>query len=262
MLANYHTHTARCHHAKGEDEEYVIAAIAEGLKILGFSDHPPMPFRRGYESYYKMSMEELDGYVESVLALREKYKDEIKIYLGLETEFYPTLHAASLEVWRRYPFDYLILGQHFVGEEFDEARDRSPSPSDDKGRVTKYVDLVISGMSTGLFSFIAHPDLINYTGDDMEFYYREMGRLIDAAKSYGLPLEYNLLGLSEGRTYPRREFWEEAARRGATAIIGCDAHEPWRVARRDEIKRAEELLTSLGIKIVDEIKLVDFGAKK
>ena len=33
---NYHTHTARCYHASGKDEEYVKAAIKAGIKELGF----------------------------------------------------------------------------------------------------------------------------------------------------------------------------------------------------------------------------------
>ena len=36
---NYHTHTTRCYHASGKDEEYVKAAIKAGIKELGFSDH-------------------------------------------------------------------------------------------------------------------------------------------------------------------------------------------------------------------------------
>ena len=36
---NYHTHTFRCGHAIGNDEEYVIEAIGMGLHTLGFSDH-------------------------------------------------------------------------------------------------------------------------------------------------------------------------------------------------------------------------------
>ena len=43
MFANYHTHTARCRHASGEDREYVLAAVQSGVKILGFSDHAPFP---------------------------------------------------------------------------------------------------------------------------------------------------------------------------------------------------------------------------
>ena len=52
----YHTHTSRCGHANGEDEEYVVNAIKAGIKRLGFSDHVILP--KGYEqpgirgSYY------------------------------------------------------------------------------------------------------------------------------------------------------------------------------------------------------------------
>ena len=54
MIANYHTHTARCHHASGTEEEYIQAAIESGLRVLGFSDHTPYPFPEGY--YSKMRM--------------------------------------------------------------------------------------------------------------------------------------------------------------------------------------------------------------
>ncbi len=50
MIANYHTHTWRCHHAKGTEREYVERAIEGGLKILGFSDHTPYPLPAGYYS--------------------------------------------------------------------------------------------------------------------------------------------------------------------------------------------------------------------
>ena len=35
FLHNYHTHTKRCHHAVGEDREYIESAIQSGLKTLG-----------------------------------------------------------------------------------------------------------------------------------------------------------------------------------------------------------------------------------
>lgn len=47
MIANYHTHTWRCGHAFGDEREYVENAIVGGLKILGFSDHTPMPYEVG-----------------------------------------------------------------------------------------------------------------------------------------------------------------------------------------------------------------------
>lgn len=41
MRTNYHTHTTRCLHATGSDEEFVLSAIKGGYQELGFSDHTP-----------------------------------------------------------------------------------------------------------------------------------------------------------------------------------------------------------------------------
>ena len=34
MKTNYHTHTTRCMHATGDDEDYVLSAIKGGYRIL------------------------------------------------------------------------------------------------------------------------------------------------------------------------------------------------------------------------------------
>ena len=44
MRTNYHTHTTRCHHATGSDEEFVLSAIKGGYQELGFSDHTPVSY--------------------------------------------------------------------------------------------------------------------------------------------------------------------------------------------------------------------------
>ena len=36
MKANYHTHTSRCGHASGRDEQYVLSAAACGFESVGF----------------------------------------------------------------------------------------------------------------------------------------------------------------------------------------------------------------------------------
>ena len=256
MRACYHTHTSRCHHATGTDEEYVLSAIERGVKVLGFSCHAPMFYPEGYESYYKMKPSELSEYVQSILSLKEKYKEKIEIKVGLESEYYPELHAESIKFYRQFPIDYLILGQHFVDKEHGENKDASPWASEDKGRVTAYVDRVISAMELGIFTVCAHPDLINYTGDDGEFYEFEMRRLISSAIGCGVYLEYNLLGQSDKRAYPVAKFWHFVAEMGAKVVIGCDAHSPDRVAKADEIGQAREFLSSLGITPEDEIPLV------
>lgn len=256
MRACYHTHTKRCHHAFGEDEEYVISAIERGVKILGFSCHAPMIYPNGYVSYYKMAPDELLEYADSVLSLKEKYKGKIDIKLGLETEYYPELHSESVKLWQMRDVDYLILGQHFVDKEYDGAKDPAPRPSDDKERVSAYVNRVISAMELGIFTILAHPDLINYTGEDREFYDGEMRRLIKSAIKNGVYLEYNLLGQSDNRAYPVARFWQLVSELGAKTVLGCDAHSPERVAKEDEIQKAKKFLLNLGITPCDEIELI------
>ena len=119
MIANFHTHTARCNHAGGTDREYVESAIRAGVKVLGFSDHSPYWFPNGYYSTHRMKPDEIEGYVNSVLSLKEEYKNDIKIHLGFEAEYYPLYFDKMLELIKPYPYEYLILGQHFLRNELD-----------------------------------------------------------------------------------------------------------------------------------------------
>ena len=73
MKANYHTHTPRCQHAVGTEEDYVRAALDGGFETLGFSDHTPWPFASGYVSGIRMGMELLPDYIASIRALKAKY---------------------------------------------------------------------------------------------------------------------------------------------------------------------------------------------
>ena len=75
-------------HAFGTDEDYVRAAIDAGFEEIGFSDHSPWPFKSGYVSSMRMGADKLEDYALSVMKLREKYKDKIKIRLGLECEYF------------------------------------------------------------------------------------------------------------------------------------------------------------------------------
>ena len=111
-------------------------------------------------------------------------------------------------------------------------------------------------MELGIFTILAHPDLINYTGDDSAFYDFEMRRIISSAIKNGVYLEYNLLGQSDKRAYPVPRFWQIAAEMGARVILGCDAHSPDRVAKREEIAEARAFLDSLGITLADRVELV------
>ena len=252
MIANYHTHTTRCNHAVGTEREYVENALAMGLMVLGFSDHTPYIFPGEYYSHFRMKLHQLEDYVDSVLALRKEYAGRIEIPLGLELEYYPKLLPQLLPILRDFPIDYLLMGQHFIGNEIDEPY--SGWPTEDNRTLERYVDQTIEGMYSGLFTYFAHPDLIHFLGDD-KVYRQQMRRLCQAAKSCNMPLEVNLLGMMEGRIYPNCLFWEQAAEEGCSVILGRDAHAPKHLLDTKTEERCLELVRNFQLTLLDTVPL-------
>ena len=254
MIANYHTHSYHCRHALGKPEDYVITAIENGLTELGFSDHVPCPFSNGHRSGFRMDVEETGTYVEEILELREKYADRIKIYIGYEAEYYPKEFQNMLNNIRRYPLDYLICGQHFMRNEYDGPY--TGVPFNDVALLKEYVDQLTEAMSTGVFTYICHPDVINFTGDDGA-YSDEVARLCEASVKYGVPLEYNCLGMEGHRHYPADKFWSAVSKSNAKTIIGSDAHMPDRAGNQVSAALAEKKLNSFGIVPIERIDFKD-----
>ena len=114
-MRNYHTHTSRCKHASGTDEEYVLTAIEQGYAALGFTDHTPWPYANGYVSRIRMDVEQLGDYVASIRALKEKYRGRIELFIGLECEPFPQYYGWLREMKEKYQLDYLILGNSHPG---------------------------------------------------------------------------------------------------------------------------------------------------
>lgn len=251
MIANYHTHTYRCNHAVGEDREYVETAIRRGLKVLGFSDHVPMPFPDGHESRFRVPIRLLEDYVQSVLDLRAEYREDIDVRLGFEAEYYPDLFESMLELLRPYPVDYLLLAQHF-----NDSRETvyNPSMAQDRAALARYVDMVIEGMRTGKYTYVAHPDLFHYAGPE-KIYRQEMMRLCETAKELDLPLEINILGMREGRCYPNEGFWPLVKAAGCRVVLGCDAHSPRDVAEPVHTALAADFAARFGLTPEGEIAL-------
>ena len=244
MKYNYHTHTVRCRHASGTEREYIENAIAAGMKTLGFSDHVPYPFDEGYYSGFRMFPEQTEDYVKTLVGLREEYKGKIDIKIGYEAEYYPALFERMLKLITSYECDYIIMGQHFMENEV--TRKYSGRTVDDEAYLKQYVDQVCEGMKTGLFTYIAHPDLMNFVGEEAVFD-REYGRLIACASDLGLPLEINLLGVRDRRAYPHNRFFELCGKMNATVCIGCDAHSADVVSDDESYRKALEMCERYGL---------------
>ena len=259
MLKNYHTHTARCGHAWGTDEEFVEAAIQAGFGVLGFSEHSPWPFADGYQEIdtrQRIRVEDLDAYLRDMQALKQRYADQIQIRIGLECEYFPRYFDWLKTV--RPKVDYLLLGVH--GADYDEHLHHYYARSTKAEQVREYGRCVLEGMESGLFAYLAHPELClaDYPQYD-DVCAEVMHSICRLAKKLEMPLEYNLYGVDKqargrqkGLGYPCKIFWEIAAQYGCTGIIGVDAHRPEHFNRQCFLD-AQAYLTGLGIRLIDEI---------
>ena len=256
MKTNYHTHTYRCKHANGTDEEYVKAAIESGFETLGFTDHTPWKYDSNYVSSIRMETTEIDEYIFSLKELRAKYKEQIDIKIGLECEYFPDYLPWLKDLLMQKEIDYIILGNHY--HKSDIFGGYYGSKTKDASILKRYVDDCIDGLKTGLYSYLAHPDLIDYAHIENEAYRKEMGRLCKYARKNDVLLEYNLTGIITNRNYPNDIFWRIVAREGCKAVIGFDAHKPEHLKRSDLYEKAKRYLDTLGIKRVDQIPLDKF----
>lgn len=257
MKYNYHTHTSLCHHAKGTNEEYVLAAIEAGFDEIGFADHTPWNFE-DFVSGMRMTKEELPFYCESIKALREKYKDKISIKLGLECEYFPKYIPWLKEKIEEHQIDFIILGHHFSVDEPGSIYNGNLSTEKE---LFSYCDDILEGMDTGLFSYVAHPDIFMRGYPVFDKACREISaRIINKSVETGIPLEYNLLGLSlilaSGRKdYPYPAFWEMVAEKKAPVTMGIDAHSPSALLDRKLFETGLANLEGLGLKLQEKISM-------
>ena len=98
MLSNLHTHSTCCD-GKNTPEEIVKSAIEKGFSAIGFSGH-------GYTDFdLRYCMKDSDGYSSEINRLKEKYKKDIQIYLGVEEDAFSPVN--------RDKFDYIIGSSHY-----------------------------------------------------------------------------------------------------------------------------------------------------
>ena len=259
-VGNYHTHTMRCGHAVGTDEEYVLAAIEAGWKVLGFSDHAPWPYESGFTNPgVRMTTDRLAEYVDAVHALQDKFGDRIRIYAGLECEYFPPYMEWLREQKEKLGLDYLIFGNHF--EKSDETGIYyGVAPL--KQHAEEYCAGVLKGLELGLFDCLAHPDLFLMSYPVFDETARTVSEIIcRKAKELGVPLEYNLQGqrLEErgkapGVGYPKRDFWQIAKEVGNEVIIGMDAHAPDALVDYARYDADMETLREIGVNQIFALK--------
>ena len=229
----FHSHTYRCGHAEGDIEDYVRLAIKHHYHIFGVSDHVFLPGVS--EPRIRGDISLLNDYIKSFYLSKEIHKDEIKMYLGFECEYADVFVDYYRSLLVENKVEYLILGQHNGfdnNKQFVKYVKNHKEDTDED--LNRYAFDLINGIKSGLFMYVAHPDLMFVSAKEVTPQLKKLTKeMIDAAIKYDIPLEVNIHGFIRQIKrekfhligYPASYFWDEVSKSSAKVVYGGDFHE-------------------------------------
>lgn len=236
-----HVHTRLCNHAVGEMEEYVIEAVARGLKTVCFLEH--LETEIIYQPPCWLEDEAFRYYFAEGARLKEVYRDRIDIRLGVEMGCNLQAIASIQQRLARFPIERIGLSCHF---HFNDGRhlnllsrkrqslDRLEELGADAVVTTYFATLTTAverldcDVLCHLDAVLRHLPGISFNDDHRQ----QIGRLLDAVKAKGVALEINTSGFDyRGTPFPAPWIITEALARDIPLQAGSDAHQPHEVGR-------------------------------
>lgn len=253
LYTNMHTHTV---FSDGADtaEANVKRAIELGMPSLGISDHCYTYF----DTSYCVQAEDLAAYKTEVKRLKEQYKDEISVYLGIELDGFARLPD-------RADYDYIIGDCHYV-ETPDGYRavdldkndfidiSRTYFGGDTVAMAVSYYRSYAETVCPMKPEILGHIDLItkySLVDESDSRYVRAALETLEAALAVTPVIELNTGAISRGYRcdpYPAPFILDAIKRLDGKILLSSDSH-----AAKDLVcwfDRAEELLLSRGIRSV------------
>ncbi|MDA3850916.1 MAG: histidinol-phosphatase [Spirochaetaceae bacterium] len=241
IKSNYHCHSRYCD-GKGEMEEYIISAISRGFHALGFSSHAPF---EGQD--WTMDRASLPEYFEDLKFLKNKYRDQLQIYTGLEIDYVDEEQNPGSPFYRNLELDFSIGSYHMISHEGSYWAIDGP---DDhflhllnhcfRGSMTAFSEAYYRGLTDmvkiGGFDILGHMDLIKkknkgnrFFNEDSPWYQNQIRKALDVIERWGGMIEVNTGGISRGAidtVYPSPWIIEKAARLKIPFCLNSDSHRP------------------------------------
>jgi histidinol-phosphatase (PHP family) len=232
-LPDYHVHTYRCGHAGGETRDFVRRAVELGLAEIGLTDHIPLYFLPLSERDPRLAMkeEDFDGYLAEVRSLKEEFRGQIAVRLGLEAD-YREGHEEELSRWLgRADWDLVLGSVHWVAGGWIDAPGCA-ARFEKEGTdflYDEYYRLLAKAARSGFFDVLTHFDLPKKFGNRPSSP-REASEseAIAAAKEGGCAVEISSAGLRKpvAEPYPEARLLERMAAAGIPVTFSSDSHAP------------------------------------
>ena len=176
MFADYHVHTSYSDDSEYPMEEVVKDAISFGLDEICFTDHVDygvkrdwddprgMTYRRGGAGEpERMALANVDypRYATEIAALREKYKDQITLKMGIEFGIQTHTIPQYEKLFSVWPFDFIILSVHQVEDKEFWTQDFQRGRTQTEYNLRYYEEILALVQQYHHYSVLGHMDLIS-----------------------------------------------------------------------------------------------------
>jgi histidinol-phosphatase (PHP family) len=223
--------------------EYAAVAEARGLWGIIITCHNPGP--TGFHPQVRMSIEQLERYIDMVEHAEQVWLGRVDVRLGLESDFVPGMEKWLEELHRQADFQFILGSVHPDAPDYQAAYHKG----DDHAFQETYFEHLALAAESGLFDALSHPDLIkNCTAANWDA--RRVLKVVEAAldriADSGIAMELNTSGLHKRvrEMNPNPLMLAAMAERNIPVVLGSDAHVPERVAA--DFDRAFDLLEDVG----------------
>jgi histidinol-phosphatase (PHP family) len=175
MLADYHIHTCYSDDSEYPMEDVVKDAISLGLDEICFTDHVDygvkrdwddprgMLYRRGGSGEPEhMALANVDypRYAAEIDALKEKYKDQITLKMGMEFGMQSHTIPQYEKLYSAWPFDFIILSVHQVEDREFWTQDFQRGRTQEEYNLRYYEEMLALVQRYHNYSVLGHMDLI------------------------------------------------------------------------------------------------------
>lgn len=238
-LSNLHTHTLYCD-GNNTAEDYIKKALELNFISIGFSGHS---FIAGDEGTgWCMNELNTQKYLREISELKEKYKDSIEIYLGLETDYYSNYKS---DIKEKFALDYTIGSVHLIKNPFDMkyySIDNTPEITEKgieafgniKSYIEKYYHTLTDMVVEQKPDIVGHIDLVKKFNSDNKFFNEEekwykdiLYDVIKEIKKINSIIEINTGAISRGWNkfpYPSEFILGLIFEENIPLILNSDAH--------------------------------------
>ncbi|MEA3469630.1 MAG: histidinol-phosphatase [Thermodesulfobacteriota bacterium] len=242
-----HVHTKYCHHASGEMESYVLSALAADLKEIVFLEH--MEAGVHYFETTWLTEDDFDTYFTEGKQLQDKYRDRIRISLGVEVGYSPTHKKELLERLKKRKWDRIGVSYHFMP--LPEKKHHLNLVSRKERNIFTVEALGCENVLNNYFStlteavdilpgtVLCHLDAaLRFQPGILidEHYLGQIRKLLEAVKRKSMALEINTSGFTIRKfPFPAPFIIQEALKLEIPLLPGSDAHKPEDVGRHFDL---------------------------